>query len=98
MKYYYFLRVYCNGTTYDIKQHCPKTYLEGYLDCMEAIAPRNKMELVRSDGKVIYHIEAVDHVYLGQRAGFPNSGHYQRAGEKALARAESLRQQEKGTK
>ncbi len=66
-------------------------YCNGYMDAMRGQMPRLHLRLVRSDGKVIDEIQSHDDVGIGMVAGWPTAEQYETAANRALERAEKIR-------
>lgn len=69
-------------------------YCRGYLDARLAASPRNAYRLRKPDGTVIYEYPAVEHVSIGQVAGFPTAEQYEHAAQRALEKAAAIRKQQ----
>ena len=67
-------------------------YCQGFLDARKDYAPRNAYRLMRSDGKVMEEVAAYEDVFVGQIAGWPTAEQYESAANKALARAQAIRE------
>ena len=73
-------------------------YCDGYLDAMRGQRPSLHLRLVRSDGKVMDEVEAHDDVRIGMVAGWPTAEQYEAAAERALARAQKIRENQRSRK
>jgi hypothetical protein len=72
----YVTREFCNGVLWKVKHD----------------APRLAYRVVRSDGKIMDELPAVDEVSVGMVAGFPTPEQYERAAAKALEKAAAIRE------
>lgn len=72
-----------------------RQFLEGYVDAKSDYQPRLAHRIVRNDGKVVREVSGSKEVGIGQIAGWPTAEQYERAGAKALERAEYIREQNK---
>lgn len=94
-KYYYTLeveRTMGKGEEWVKLFECAKTWGEGYINCSKYQSPRLAHRLVRSDGKVILETKANPNVSIGMVAGFPTAEQYEYAAERALEKAQSIRE------
>lgn len=94
MKHTYHIECPFGGEWTPFIKDCPRSYCEGYMDAMRGQAPRLHLRLVRSDGKVVDEVLANDEVNIGQVAGWPTAGQYERAALEALQRAAKIRESE----
>jgi hypothetical protein len=69
-----------------------RQFCEGYLYAIKNNAPRLAHKLVRSDGKAIQEVLEEKDVYIGQVAGWPSAEQYERAAQRALDKAEYIRE------
>jgi hypothetical protein len=101
-KHTYCIEVYAPGLSKWVMPHgtdCPKMWGEGYLYAVaDEATPRLAHRLVRSDGKVVMELAAVDKVSIGMVAGWPMWSQYAMAAKDALVRAGSIAMQRKPTK
>jgi hypothetical protein len=91
MKYTYSLEVAFCGRWIKFKSGSLQ-YLKGHLDGKAEASPRIAHRIVRSDGKIVEELPARDDVGIGLVAGHPTAEQYERAAEKALAKAEAIRE------
>lgn len=67
-------------------------YCWGYIDGRSNDGPRPQLRIVREGGKVVDILEGREDVNIGMVAGFPTAEQYERAGNKALERARTIRE------
>lgn len=93
MKYTYTVEVNYLGqwgkTISDSRDFCL-----GYLNRVQYESPRLAHRMLRSDGKVIYALEAADDVAIGQIASYPTPEQYEAAAARAIAQAKRIREQQ----
>jgi hypothetical protein len=83
---------YC-GKWCKIADYVSRQFAQGVLWASKHDAPRLAYQVVRiEDGKVVDELPANDEVSVGMIAGFPTAEQYERAAEKALARAKAIRE------
>jgi len=86
----YYLNQWCKIADYVTRQ-----FAQGVLWATRHDAPRLAYRVVRiEDGKVMDERPANDEVSVGMIAGFPTAEQYERAAERALARAEAIRERQ----
>ena len=90
-KYTYGIQcAYGGGWNLFIKEET-RDYCEGYMRRAIDDLPRNHLQMVRNDGKVMMELKAYEDVGIGQIAGFPTPEQYERAANVALEKAARLR-------
>ena len=92
----YTYRIECSYGERWIKiiQNSTRDYCRGYLHARMESAPRPHYRLIRSDEVIIDDIPEVQDVQIGMIAGWPTAEQYERAAEKALAKAAAIRKRE----
>jgi hypothetical protein len=86
----YYLGQWCKIADYVTRQ-----FAQGVLWATQNDAPRLAYRVVRiEDGKVIDERPANDEVSVGMIAGFPTAEQYERAAERALAKAKAIRERQ----
>jgi hypothetical protein len=75
-------------------QYASLGYCKGYLDASRKESPRLRLQIVRSDDKIIEELAPDDVLYVGQYAGKPTAEQYERAAQKALDTAKQIREHE----
>lgn len=89
--------------TYSIETHyldrwtvivnASRDYCLGYFDRVRESAPRNAYRLMRSDGKIMHEVHAMEDVSIGQVASWPTPEQYEHAAKRALDQADRIRDQ-----
>ena len=92
MAYTYHVECPCLDKWNPIIKGRSRGYCDGYMDAMRGQLPRLHLRLVRSDGKIVDEIQAYDDVGIGQVAGWPTAEQYEIAANRALKRAEKIRE------
>lgn len=70
-----------------------RDYCFGYLSHAKYCAPRIAHRIVRSDGKVMQELPAVEDCSIGMIAGWPTPEQYEGAAQRALEQAARIRRQ-----
>lgn len=92
MKYTYFVETHYLGAWINLFSDT-RDFCLGYLSAVRDRAPRNAFRLVRSDGKTVHDMPAVEDVAIGQVAGWPTPEQYEAAAKRALDQAARIRDQ-----
>lgn len=92
MSHTYGIECPCLGGWNQFIKDRPRNYCNGYMDAMRGQMPRVHLRLVRSDGKIMDEIKAQDDVAIGQVAGWPTAEQYEAAANRALERAQKIRE------
>jgi hypothetical protein len=91
----YRIESYYLGQWCKIADFVTRQFAQGVLWATQHDAPRLAYRVVRiEDGKVIDERPANDEVSVGMIAGFPTAEQYERAAERAIAKANAIRERQ----
>lgn len=91
-KYTYRIHVFSREKWVAVSREMPKTYGDGYLAHHRgAPGPRCAMRLVRSDGRIVAEVPALEEAGIGIVAGGPTAAQYLQAARRCIELARRAR-------